>query len=113
MRQDVLRIFESLDHFQVSRLHGRVKRVGAPLSALVHVGHHLGLRAEHDLSMVLEVDLDDFVGQTEHDSVPCAHPLLDIYDILDASRSISHLIGHLGVGVRFFRTLQVASEVLQ
>ena len=29
--------------------------------------------------MVLEVDLDDLIAQSEHDSMPRAHPLLDIH----------------------------------
>ena len=30
--------------------------------------------------MVLEVDLDDFVGESEHNSILRPHPLLDIND---------------------------------
>ena len=60
--QDVLGVLEALDHLQVGRLHGRVERVGAPLASFVHVGDHLGLRAQHDLSVILEVHLYDFIG---------------------------------------------------
>ena len=43
VREDVLSVLKSLDHLQVSRLHGRVERVGASLTTLVNIGHNLGL----------------------------------------------------------------------
>ena len=110
--QDVLGIFEALHHFEVGRLHGRVERISASLAALIHVGDDLGLRAEHDLGVVLEVHLDYLVREAEHDGVPRPHPLLHIDDVLDATLSPLHLLGHLSVGVGLLCAFEVASEVL-
>ena len=35
--------------------------------------------------MVLEVDLDDLVGESEHNGMSCSHPFLHIDDVLDFS----------------------------
>lgn len=78
MSQDVLGVLQTLDHFKVGRLHGRVQGVGASLSTLVDIGDNLGLGAEHDLCVILEVDLHHLVGESEHDSVSSTHPLLHV-----------------------------------
>lgn len=55
--------------------------------------------------MILEVDLDNFVGESEHDCVFGAHPLLDVDRAAGGRRSLLFLVlGH---------TLQVTLEVLQ
>jgi hypothetical protein len=33
--------------------------------------------------MILEVYLDHFVRKSEHNGVPCPHPFLDIYHVLN------------------------------
>lgn len=33
--------------------------------------------------MVLEIDLNDFIGKSEHDCVLRAHPLFDVHDFTD------------------------------
>lgn len=60
--------------------------MGATAAFLVDLGHHAGLTAEDDLSVVLEVDLHDFVGESEHDCVFGAHPLLDLDFALGGGR---------------------------
>ena len=100
MSQDVLGVLQTLDHFKVGRLHGRVQGVGASLSTLVNIGDNLGLGAEHDLRVVLEVDLHDLIAQAEHDRVPCAHPLLYVDHVLDTALPTLNLIRHLCVRVR-------------
>ncbi len=59
--ENVLRVFESLHHFQVGAIHSRAKWISSAFTSLVHVGHNFGLRAQHDLSVILEVHLNDFV----------------------------------------------------
>jgi len=112
VRQDVLCVLKTLHHFEVGGLHRRVERVGASFAAFVHVGHHLGFRAQHNLSVILEVNLHDFVGEAEHNSVPRAHPFLDVNNILDASRSTLDLVRHQSVRVGLLCALQVTAEVL-
>lgn len=63
--------------------------------------------------MVLEIDLDNLVGQAEHDGVPGAHPLLDVDHVHDASRLFLHVLGDFLVRLRLLCSLKVASEVLQ
>lgn len=82
VRQDILGVLEALDHLEVGGLHGTVQWVSATLALLVHVGHDLRLRAQHDLGVVLEVHLHHLVRQAEHDRVPRSHPFLHIDDIL-------------------------------
>lgn len=112
MGQNVLGVLEPLDHFEVGGFHGAVERVRAPLALLVDVGHDLGLRAQHDLCVVLEVDLDHLVGQSEHDGVSRPHPLLYVHDVFD-------LALFLAVGILFCYVLwavialQVAPEMLK
>ena len=86
--QDVLRVLQALNHFQVCRLHSRVEGVGASLSAFVYICYYLGLRTEHDLCVILEVDLYNFVWQTEHDSMSCSHPFLNIHDFFYFTRKL-------------------------
>ena len=64
--------------------------------------------------MVLEIDLDNFVREADHDSMACPHPLLDVHDILDLA--LRELIGvdlRRFVGLRLFTALKIASEVLK
>lgn len=112
VRQDVLGVLEALDHLEVGGLHGAVQRVRATLALLVHVGHDLRLRTQHDLGVVLEVHLYHLVREPEHNSVPRPHPFLHIHDIL-------HLPLLLAVSVLFCYILgsviafQVAPEMLE
>ena len=59
--QDVLCVLEAFDHLQVGRVHSTAKGISSALTPLIHVGDNLGLAREHDLSVVLEVDLDHFI----------------------------------------------------
>ena len=63
--------------------------------------------------MVLEIDLDNLVGQAEHDGVPGAHPLLDVNHVHDASRLLLNILGDFFVWLRLLRSFEVAPEVLQ
>ena len=101
--QNILSVLQTLYHLEVSALHRRVERVGAPFATFVDVGHDLRLRAKHDFCVVLEVYLNNFVGEAEHDSVPCAHPLLNVNDVLDATLPPLHIIRNLRVRVGLLR----------
>jgi len=111
--QDVLSVLQTLHHLEVSRLHGRIQRVGASLSALVDVGDDLSLRAEHDFGVVLEVDLHHLVGKSKHDSMSSAHPLLDIDYVGDLPALLGEVLRNLLVGLGLLGSLEVASEMLE
>lgn len=63
--------------------------------------------------MVLEVHLDYLVREAEHDGMACAHPLLYVYDVLDATSSSLDLIRYLLVWVGLLSAFQIAPEVLE
>lgn len=113
MGQYVLGILETLDHFKVGGLHGTVQGIGASLALFVYVGHHFGLRAEHDFCVVLEVDLHDLVGETEHDGVARSHPLLDVDHVLHLSDFWSLRIVLFKHSLGLVVTLKITPEVLQ
>lgn len=112
--KDVLGVLETLDHLEVGRLHGAVKGIGATLALFVDVGDHLGLATEHDLGVVLEVDLHHLVREAEHDGVPSAHPLLHVHDVFHLAFfrafALSVLLHHR---LRLLVALKVRPEVLQ
>ncbi len=59
--QDVLSVFEPLDHLDIATFHCAVERVSASLTLLVYIGHDFRFGAQHDLGVILEVHLDDFI----------------------------------------------------
>lgn len=60
---------------------------GRALSLLVDVGDIPVLRVKENLSVILEVHLHNLVAKSEHDSMLCSHPFLDV----DGARWILHL----------------------
>ena len=114
MCQNIFCVLEPLNHLKVGGLHGTAQWISLSLTSLVNIGHKLGLRAEHDFGMVLEIDLNDFVREAEHDSMACPHPLLDVNDIFDLA--LRQLIGVdlcRFVGLWLLTALKVASEMLK
>jgi len=111
--QDVLGVLKTLHHLEVGGVHRATQRVGSAFTALVHVGDDLCLAREHDLRVVLEVDLHDLVRQTEHDGVPRAHPLLHVDDVGDLTLGCLHVLDGLLVGLGLLAALEVTSEVLE
>lgn len=111
--QNIFCVLEPLNHLKVGGLHGTAQRISLSLTSLVNISHKLGLRAEHDFGMVLEIDLNNFVREAEHNSMACPHPLLDVHDILDLA--LRQLIGvdlcRL-VGLWLLTALEVTSEML-
>ena len=63
--------------------------------------------------MVLEVDLDHFIGETEHNSMSCSHPLLDVDDVLDLTLPSLYLLRNFCIRIRLLCAFKIASEVLQ
>ena len=78
MSQDVLSIFEALGHLLVIGVQCLAEWHDGALSLLVDVGHQAVVRIEQDLRVILEVNLDNFVAETEHDGVARPHPFLDV-----------------------------------
>ena len=81
MCEDVLGVLQTLHHLKVGRFHGAVEWIGAPLTLLVDIGDDLGLRAQHDLRVILEVNLNYLVRESEHNGMSRAHPLLHVDDV--------------------------------
>ena len=79
MGQYVLGVLESLGHLSVVAVQGLAERHDRALTLLVHVRDQTVVRVQEDLCVVLEVHLDDFVAQTEHDGVAGPHPLLHVH----------------------------------
>lgn len=76
--EDIFGVLEPLYHFEVGGLHGAAEGVGAPFALFVHVGDHFGLGTQHDLCVILEINLDHLVRKSEHNSMSSSHPLLHI-----------------------------------
>jgi hypothetical protein len=76
--QNIFCVLQSLDPFLVWALHGGTQGIVGPLALLINVRNDLGLWAEHNFCLILEVYLDDLVRETEHDGVTGSHPLLYI-----------------------------------
>ena len=89
MSQDVLGVLQPLCHFCVIAVQRLVQRHRRPLSLLVNIGHVSVLRVEKNLSVVLEVNLNNFVAEAEHNGMLCPHPLLHV----DAAWWILKLVG--------------------
>ena len=63
--------------------------------------------------MVLEIDLDDLIRETEHDSVASAHPLLNVNYVHDSACLLLHVFRDLLIRLRLFRALKITPEVLE
>jgi hypothetical protein len=63
--------------------------------------------------VVLEIHLDNFIGESEHNSMAGSHPLFNIDDILDlAFRELIRIYRSRLVSLGLLTALQVASEML-
>ena len=63
--------------------------------------------------MFLKIDLNDLIGETEHDGMSGAHPLLNVNNIHDSTRLFLHVFRDLFIRLRFLGALKVAPKVLQ
>lgn len=110
--EDILGVLQAFDHLQVGALHGCVERIRIALPTLVDVGDYLGLAAQHDFSVVLEVDLHHLVGEAEHDGMAGAHPLLHVHDV-SQSRLFRFWRNCLLLSLGLFAALEVTAEMLE
>ena len=78
MGQDLLGVLEPLLHLRVVMLEGNRDTDTRDLGFFVSVSDHFRLRTQFDLGLVLEVYLDKFVTEPEHDCVSRFHPLLQV-----------------------------------
>ena len=119
MRQNVLRVLQALRHLLIVRVECLTERHDGSLALLVDISYEPVVRVEQDLGVILEVDLDDLVGKSEHDGVPSAHPLLDIYRASLGFHRILGIVSHVHLGMLVAsallgrRRLQIALEMLQ
>lgn len=79
MGQDVLCVLQSFRHFRIVAVKGLVERHSRSLALLIDIGHVSVLRVEQYFSVILEVNLDDFVAESEHDGMLGPHPFLDVH----------------------------------
>ena len=66
-----------------------VQREGLSLSLLVHIGNQSALRIKEDLSVILEIHLDDLVAEPKHDGVFSSHPFLYVHWRIGHAQHIS------------------------
>ena len=76
--QDIFGVLQSLCHFGVVAIQSLIQRHRRSFSLLVHVGHVPVFRVQQDFSVVLEINLNDLIAQSEHNSVLSAHPFFYI-----------------------------------
>jgi len=74
--QYILGILKALSHLGVIRFESMTQWQSLPLALFVDVGHEAALGIEQNLGVVLEINLNDLVGEAEHDRVLSTHPLL-------------------------------------
>lgn len=79
VRENVLGILQSLGHLCIVAVQCLIKWHCRSLTLLVDVGHISVFRVQKDFSVILKVNLHDFIAQTEHNSMLGPHPLLDIH----------------------------------
>ena len=78
MREYIFGVLQTFGHLKVGALECTGQRVGAPLTFFIHVGYNSSFTGQNNLSLILEIDLHNLVGQPEHNSMASAHPLLDV-----------------------------------
>ncbi len=90
--EDILGVLESFSHFCVVAIECQTQRHYRPLTLLVDVSDKPALRVEQYLGSILKIDLHNFIAQSEHRRVTCAHPLFNVhtawhdFDLLEVFR---------------------------
>ncbi len=111
--QDVLGVFKTFDHFEIGTVHCTSKRISSSLSPFINIGNNFSFRAQHDLSVVLKINLDNFIRQSKHNCMAGAHPFFNVDDVCNFTFGRYNLISWLFIWFWFGWALQVTSEVLQ
>ena len=76
--QDILGVLQPLCHLGVVAVESLVQGHRRSVSLFVNIGYISILGIQQDFRVILEVDLHNFVAQTEHDGVLGPHPLLHV-----------------------------------
>jgi hypothetical protein len=76
MSQDILCVLKPLGHLCVVAIESLIKGHGRSLSLFINVGYKPIFTIQEDFGVVLEVDLNYFVGESEHNSMLRPHPFL-------------------------------------
>ena len=64
--------------------------------------------------MILEINLNNFIRESEHNSMSCTHPLFDVDNFLNLSLFLSTVLGILlHDAFWLIITLKVAPEMLK
>ena len=105
MGQNLLCVLQSLGHLSILAVQGSCQGILTPLSLQIDIGHQFLLAGKDDLSLVSEVDLDDFVAESEHDGMLGLHPFLDI--------TIPSIRSCIFVEVNFVVGIEIVPEMLK
>lgn len=89
MGQYVLSVLQTLCHLGVVAVKSLVERHSRSLTLFVDVCHISILRVKQDFCVILEVNLNDLVTESEHYCVLGSHPFLNI----NASWWVLKLVG--------------------
>jgi hypothetical protein len=76
--KDILGVFKSLSHLCVIAFESMIERQSLSLSLFVYICHKSTFRVEKNFCVILEIDLDNLVAQSKHNSVLGSHPFLHI-----------------------------------
>jgi len=107
--KNVLGVFESLGHFEVAAFEGSGQGILASVSLLVHVGNESLLRAENNFSLISEVNLNNLVIQSKHNSMLGLEPLFNV----DQPKLLAFIIKLTVVILVLEITFKVTSEMLK
>jgi len=115
--QNILGVLQPFRHLCVIAIECLIQRHGGSLALLVDICYIFVFRIQKYLSVILEVNLDDLVAQSEHNCMLGPHPFLDINAarwILQLVRLI-HLISlnQLFLLLRIIVLFQIRFEVLE
>jgi len=114
LSQYIFSVLESFGHIGIGRLHCCAQMVIRALPFFVDIGHHFGLRVQHDLGVILEIHLNYFAREAEHNGVAGPDPLFDIDGILKLPfRNMIWVVRYVLVNLGFLSALQIASEMLE
>ena len=114
--QNILGVLQPFRHLCVIAIECLIQRHGRSLALLVDICYIFVFRIQKNLSVILEVNLDDLVAKSEHNCMLGPHPFLDINAarwILQLVRLI-HLISlnQLFLLLRIIVLFQISFEVL-
>lgn len=76
--KNIFCVLESLGHLCVVAVKSLIEWHCRSFALLVHIGHKSIFRVQEDLRVVLEVNLNNLVAESEHDGVLGPHPFLNV-----------------------------------